>query len=59
LKPQNSKERNYERTLKNCVGERSNEEIVSDIYNPEVLKYAREQKISGFTSNEVEWCGIF
>lgn len=48
-----------EQLLKIAFGELGIEEIVGDKHNPEVLKYARETKIAGITTDEIAWCSTF
>lgn len=48
-----------EQLLKIAFGELGTEEIVGDKHNPEVLKYAKETKIAGITTDEIAWCSTF
>lgn len=48
-----------EQLLKIAFGELGTEEIVGDKHNPEVLKYAKETKITGITTDEIAWCSTF
>ncbi len=48
-----------EQLLKIAFSELGTEEIVGDQHNPEVLKYAKDTKIAGVTTDEVAWCSTF
>lgn len=48
-----------EELLKIAFNELGTEEIVGDVDNPEVLKYAKETGIKGITSDEIPWCSTF
>ncbi|NOR74366.1 MAG: TIGR02594 family protein [Draconibacterium sp.] len=48
-----------EQLLKIAFNELGTEEIVGDVDNPEVLKYAKETGIKGITSDEIPWCSTF
>ncbi|MCF6333657.1 MAG: TIGR02594 family protein [Draconibacterium sp.] len=48
-----------EQLLKIAFNELGTEEIVGDVDNPEVLKYAKETKIKGITNDEIPWCSTF
>lgn len=48
-----------EQLLKIAFSELGTEEIVGDIHNPEVLKYAKETGIAGITTDEIAWCSTF
>ncbi len=48
-----------EQLLKIAFNELGTEEIVGDIDNPEVLKYAKDTGIKGITSDEIPWCSTF
>lgn len=48
-----------EQLLKIAFNELGTEEIVGTEHNPEVLKYAKETKIKGITSDEIPWCSTF
>jgi len=48
-----------EQLLKIAFNELGTEEIVGDIDNPEVLKYANETGITGITNDEIPWCSTF
>ncbi len=48
-----------EQLLKIAFNELGTEEIVGKEDNPEVLKYAKDTKIKGITSDEIPWCSTF
>ena len=48
-----------EQLLKIAFSELGTEEFVGDQHNPEVLKYAKDTKISGVTTDEIAWCSTF
>jgi uncharacterized protein (TIGR02594 family) len=48
-----------EQLLKIAFNEIGTEEIVGDKHNPEVLKYAKDTKTEGVTTDEVAWCSTF
>jgi uncharacterized protein (TIGR02594 family) len=48
-----------EQLLKIAFNELGTEEIVGDVDNPEVLKYASETGIKGITNDEIPWCSTF
>lgn len=48
-----------EQLLKIAFNELGTEEISGDEHNPEVLKYAKDTKIKGITSDEIPWCSNF
>lgn len=48
-----------EQLLKIAFNELGTEEIVGEVENPEVLKYAKETGIKGITSDEIAWCSTF
>ena len=48
-----------EQLLKIAFSELGTEEIVGDQHNPEVLKYAKDTKIAGVTTDEIAWCSTF
>lgn len=48
-----------EQLLKIAFGELGVEEFVGEKNNPEVLKYAKETKIAGVTTDEIAWCSTF
>jgi len=48
-----------EQLLKIAFKELGTEEIVGNVNNPEVLKYAKETGIKGITSDEIPWCSTF
>ena len=48
-----------EQLLKIAFGELGTEEIAGEGNNPEVLKYAKESGITGFTTDEIAWCSTF
>jgi uncharacterized protein (TIGR02594 family) len=48
-----------EQLLKIAFNELGTEEIVGDVDNPEVLKYANDTGITGITSDEIPWCSTF
>ncbi len=48
-----------EELLKIAFNELGTEEIAGDEHNPEVLKYAKDTKINGITSDEIAWCSTF
>ena len=48
-----------EQLLKIAFNELGTEEIVGNIHNPEVLKYAKDTKIAGITTDEIPWCSTF
>jgi uncharacterized protein (TIGR02594 family) len=48
-----------EQLLKIAFNELGTEEIVGDKHNPEVLKYAKDTKIAGITTDEIAWCSTF
>ena len=48
-----------EQLLKIAFNELGTEEIAGDEHNPEVLKYAKDTKINGITSDEIAWCSTF
>ena len=48
-----------EELLKIAFNELGTEEIVGEVDNPEVLKYAKETGIKGITSDEIPWCSTF
>jgi uncharacterized protein (TIGR02594 family) len=48
-----------EKFLKIAFGELGTEEIVGVVNNPEVLKYAKDTKIAGITTDEIAWCSTF
>jgi len=48
-----------EQLLKIAFNEIGTEEISGDEHNPEVLKYAKDTKIKGITSDEIPWCSNF
>ncbi len=48
-----------EQLLKIAFNELGTEEIVGDQHNPEVLKYAKDTKIAGVTTDEIPWCSTF
>jgi uncharacterized protein (TIGR02594 family) len=48
-----------EQLLKIAFNELGTEEIAGDKHNPEVLKYAKDTKIAGITTDEIAWCSTF
>jgi len=48
-----------EQLLKIAFNELGTEEIVGKKHNPEVLKYAKDTKIAGITTDEIAWCSTF
>ncbi len=48
-----------EQLLKIAFNELGTEEFVGDKHNPEVLKYAKDTKIAGVTTDEIAWCSTF
>ena len=48
-----------EELLKIAFKELGTEEIVGKEHNPEVLKYAKDTKIKGITTDEIPWCSTF
>lgn len=48
-----------EQLLKIAFGELGVEEFVGEKNNPEVLKYAKDTKIAGVTTDEIAWCSTF
>ena len=48
-----------EQLLKIAFNELGTEEIVGEKHNPEVLKYAKDTKIAGITTDEIPWCSTF
>lgn len=48
-----------EQLLKIAFNELGTEEIVGKKHNPEVLKYAKDTKIAGITTDEIPWCSTF
>ncbi len=48
-----------EQLLKIAFNELGTEEIVGEQHNPEVLKYAKDTKIAGVTTDEIPWCSTF
>lgn len=48
-----------EQLLKIAFNELGTEEITGDKHNPEVLKYAKDTKIAGVTTDEIAWCSTF
>ena len=48
-----------EQLLKIAFNELGTEEIAGEKHNPEVLKYAKDTKIAGITTDEVAWCSTF
>ncbi len=48
-----------EQLLKIAFNELGTEEIVGEKHNPEVLKYAKDTKITGITTDEIPWCSTF
>ena len=48
-----------EQLLKIAFNELGTEEIKGQEHNPEVLKYAKDTKIKGITSDEIPWCSNF
>jgi len=48
-----------EQLLKIAFHELGTEEISGNEHNPEVLKYAKDTKIEGITSDEIPWCSTF
>ncbi|TNF46045.1 MAG: TIGR02594 family protein [Bacteroidetes bacterium] len=45
--------------LKIAFNELGTEEFAGEKHNPEILKYARETKITGITTDEIPWCSTF
>ncbi len=48
-----------EQLLKIAFNELGTEEFAGDKHNPEVLKYAKDTKIAGVTTDEIAWCSTF
>lgn len=48
-----------EHLLKIAFNELGTQEIEGDEHNPEVLKYAKDTKIAGITTDEIAWCSTF
>jgi len=48
-----------EQLLKIAFNELGTEEIVGANHNPQILKYAKDTKIAGITTDEIAWCSTF
>lgn len=48
-----------EKFLKIAFNELGTEEIEGEQHNPEILKYAKDTKIAGVTTDEIPWCSTF
>ncbi len=48
-----------EKFLKIAFNELGTEEFSGENHNPEILKYAKETKIAGITTDEIPWCSTF
>jgi len=48
-----------EQFLKIAFNELGIEEFAGNNHNPEVLKYAKDTKITGVTTDEIAWCSTF
>lgn len=48
-----------DKLLKIAFNELGTEEFTGDKHNPEILKYAKDTKIAGITTDEIAWCSTF